>query len=154
MNLTLVGQMLTFAVLVYFIHRFLWGPITGMLAERNRRVADGLAAAERGKRELELAEKRASEVADEAKAQAQEIIGLAERRASEVADEAKAQARSEAERIVKAARADVVQEINRAREQLRARVAELAVVGAGRILQREVDPAAHAKLLETVTKQL
>lgn len=132
MNLTLVGQMLTFAVLVYFIHRFLWGPITGMLAERNRRVADGLAAAERGKRELELAEKRASEVADEAKAQA----------------------RSEAERIVTAARADVVQEINRAREQLRARVAELAVIGAGRILQREVDPAAHAKLLETVTKQL
>lgn len=153
-NATLIGQSLVFILLVWFTMRFVWPPLTRAMAERQKTIADGLAAAERGKRELELAEKRALEVLKKAKSDAQEIIGLAEKRAAEVTDEAKSSARTEAERIVHAARGDIEQEANRAREALRERLAELAVLGAARILEKEIDPKAHARLLEAVVKQL
>ncbi|MEE8514906.1 MAG: F0F1 ATP synthase subunit B, partial [Gammaproteobacteria bacterium] len=89
MNATLVGQLMTFAVLVWFINRFLWDPITGMLENRTKRIADGLAAAEKGRHELELAEKRAVEYIKKAKEQANEIISQAQKRASEIVEEAK-----------------------------------------------------------------
>lgn len=151
---TLFGQMITFAVLVWFISRFLWGPMTRLLAERNKRIADGLAAAERGKRELALAEQHKDEIVQAARTQASEILAQAEKRAGEIVDEAKAQARQEAERILTAARADIGQEMNRAKEQLRITVAALAVAGAAKIIEREIDPKAHAKLLESVVSQL
>lgn len=151
---TLIGQVLTFAVLVWFIMRYLWGPLTQLMQDRQRRIADGLAAAERGKHERELAEKRALEILRKAKADATGVIGLAEKRAAEIAEEAKNQARTEAERILHAARADIDQEINRAREQLRAVVSELAVAGAAKILEKEIDEKAHAGLVESVVKQL
>ncbi|GMR04079.1 MAG: F0F1 ATP synthase subunit B [Gammaproteobacteria bacterium] len=151
---TLIGQVLTFAVLVWFIMRYLWGPLTQLMQDRQRRIADGLAAAERGKRERELAEKRALEILRKAKADAAEIIGLTEKRAAEIAEEAKNQARAEADRILHAARADIDQEINRAREQLRAAVSGLAVAGASKILEKEIDEKAHAGLVESVVKQL
>ncbi len=151
---TLIGQILTFAVLVWFIMRYLWGPLTQLMQDRQRRIADGLAAAERGKRERELAEKRALEILRKAKADAAKVIGLTEKRAAEIAEEAKNQARAEAERILHAARADIDQEINRAREQLRAVVSELAVAGAAKILEKEIDEKAHAGLVESVVKQL
>lgn len=153
-NATLIGQMITFALLVWFTMRFVWPPLMRALAERQKTIADGLAAAERGQRELELAEKRALEVLKKAKADAQEVIGLAEKRAAEVADEAKSTARAEAERILAAARNDIDQEVNRAKESLREHVAQLAVAGAARILEKEIDPKAHARLLEAVAKQL
>ncbi|BAU50430.1 ATP synthase subunit B [Sulfurifustis variabilis] len=153
-NATLIGQSLVFILLIWFTMRFVWPPLTRAMAERQKTIADGLAAAERGKRELELAEKRALEMLKKAKADAQEIIGLAEKRAAEVTDEAKGAARVEAERIVHAARGDIEQETNRAREMLRERLAELAVAGAARILEKEIDPKAHARLLEAVVKQL
>ncbi len=151
---TLFGQMITFFVLVWFVSRFLWGPMTRLLAERNKRIADGLAAAERGKRELALAEQHKGEIVQAARAQASEILAQAEKRAGEIVDEAKAQARLEAERILAAARADIGQEMNRAKEQLRMTVAALAVAGAAKIIEREIDPKAHAKLLESVVSQL
>ncbi len=151
---TLFGQIITFAVLVGFVMRFLWGPLTQLMQERQKRIADGLAAGEKGRHEQELGEKRALEILKQAKAEAQEIIVLAEKRAGEIADEAKEHAKAEAERIIQAARAEIDQETNRAREQLRAAVTGLAVAGASRILRKEVDAKAHAKLLEAVVKEL
>ncbi|GMQ76964.1 MAG: F0F1 ATP synthase subunit B [Gammaproteobacteria bacterium] len=154
MNLTLIGQMGTFAVLVYFIWRFLWDPITQMLEDRTKRVADGLAAAEKGKHELDLAEKRAANVLRDARSKASEVIAHAERRAAEIIDEAKVEAKVEAQRIITVARADIEQEQNRAREELRAAVADLVVMGASRILEKEIDAKAHARLLDSAIKQL
>ena len=129
-NLTLIGQSITFAVFVWFCMKFVWPPIMAALNERKQKIADGLAAAERGAHEQELAQKKATETMHEAKQQAQEIINQAQKRASEIVDEAKEGARAEAERIVTAANAEIEQEVNRAREQLRGQVASLAVAGA------------------------
>ena len=153
-NATLIGQSIAFFLFVWFCMKFVWPPIMKALDDRRRTIADGLAAAERGKREQELGEKRALEVVKKAKNDAAEVIVLAEKRAAEIAEEAKQQAKAEAERIVNAARADIEQEVNRAREHLRAAVADLAVAGAARILEKEVDAKAHAKLLDAVVKQL
>ena len=153
-NFTLIGQSLTFILFVWFCMKFIWPPLMQALEERKRVIADGLAAAERGKRELEIGEKKALETIKKAKQDASEVIALAEKRASEIAEEAKLQAKAEAERIVSAARAEIEQEVNRAKEQLRAAVSMLAVTGAARILEKEVDAKAHAQLLDNVMKQL
>jgi len=154
MNATLVGQLMTFAVLVWFINRFLWDPITGMLENRTKRIADGLAAAEKGRHELELAEKRAVEYIKKAKEQANEIISQAQKRASEIVEEAKEDARGEGERLLVAARAEIGREMQQAREQLKGEVAGLAVAGAEQILLREVDQAAHKDILDKLSAQL
>lgn len=151
---TLFGQMITFAVLIWFVTKFLWGPLTQLMEERNKRIADGLAAAERGKRELELAEGRRAELVAEAKTQGAEILAQAERRAGEIVDAAKANAKTEADRILASARSEIAQEVNRAKEQLRAQVADLAVAGAAKIIEKEIDPKTHAKLLHGVIAQL
>ena len=153
-NATLIGQTIAFVLFVWFCMKFVWPPIMKALEERRRTIADGLASAERGRREQELAEKKALATLKQAKQDAAEVIALAEKRAAEIADEAKNQARTEAERIVTAAKADIDQEVNRAKESLRAAVAELAVAGAARILEKEVDAKAHAQLLDGVVKQL
>ena len=153
-NATLIGQSIAFFLFVWFCMKFVWPPIMKALDERKRTIADGLAAAEKGRYEQELGQKKAVETIKKAKGDAGEIIVLAEKRASEIAEEAKHRAEAEAERIVHAARADIEQEVNRAREQLRAAVGELAVAGAARILEKEVDAKAHAKLLDALVKQL
>jgi F-type H+-transporting ATPase subunit b len=156
MNLdaTIIGQSIAFFLFVWICMKFIWPPLTQALEERKKTIADGLAAAERGKREQELGEKRALDTIKKAKQDAAEVIALAEKRAGEIADEAKEHARIEAERIVAAARTDIEQEVIRAKEQLRQAVSELAVAGAARILEKEVDAQAHARLLEAVVKQL
>lgn len=156
MNLTatMIGQSIAFFLFVAFCMKFIWPPLMQALEERKRTIADGLAAAERGKREQEIGEKKALEAIKKAKQDAAEVIALAEKRASEIADEAKLHAKAEAERIVTAARAEIDQEVNRAKEQLRAAVSALAVSGAARILEKEVDAKAHAQLLDSVMKQL
>ena len=151
---TLIGQSIAFFLFVWFCMKFIWPPLTKALDERKKIIADGLAAAERGKREQELGEKKALDTIKKAKQDAAEVIALAEKRAAEIADEAKEHAKIEAERIVAGARADIEQEVNRAKEQLRAAVSELAVVGASRILEKEVNAQTHARLLEAVVKQL
>lgn len=153
-NATLIGQSIAFFLFVWFCMKFIWPPLTNALDERKKTIADGLAAAEKGKRELELGEKKALDTIKKAKQDAAEVIVLAEKRATEIAEEAKEQAKAEAERIIAAARTDIEQEMNRAKEQLRAAVAQLAVAGAARILEKEVDAKTHAKLLEAVVKQL
>ena len=153
-NLTLFGQTIAFIVFVWFCMKFVWPPIVNALEERKKRIADGLAAAERGQHEQKLAEQRAADKLREAKEKAQEIIAQAERRASEVVEESKGQARAEGARLLEAAKAEIEQEFNRARETLRAQVVTLAVAGAGKVLAREIDPKAHDDLLNELAGNL
>ncbi len=151
---TLFGQMLTFAVLVWFIKAVLWEPMLKMLDESKKRIADGLAAAERGHREQQQGEERAKEIIQEAKSQAAEIIGNAQTRAGEIVEEAKDDARGEGERLLVASRAQVDQEINQAKEALRQEVVALAIEGAEKILMHEVNAAEHNKVLEKLAAKL
>jgi len=151
---TLIGQMLTFAVLIWFIKAVLWEPMLNMLEDRKQRIADGLAAAERGQHEQELAEERAKDALREAKQQAAEVLVKAERRAGEIVDEAKETAREEGDRIKVAAQAEIDQEVNRARETLRKEVSKVALQGAEKILGKEIDAAAHSKVLDDLVAQI
>lgn len=153
-TLTLIAQILTFILLIWFINAKLWGPMTKMLEDRKTRIAEGLAAAERGRREHELAEQRAEERLREAKAQAAEIIAQAQKRSAEIVDEAKNSAVEESDRIKAAAEAELSQEVSRAKEQLRDQVVTLAVEGASRILGREVDAKAHEQALDDLIGQI
>lgn len=153
-NLTLIGQSITFALFVWFCYAFIWPPLVNALANRKKQIADGLAAAERGEHEQELAKKKAAEQLKEAKGQAADIIAQAQKRATEIVDEAKDDARTEAERIKLGANAEIEQEVNRAREHLRKEVVTLAIIGAEKVLKREVDEAAHASSLNELATQL
>jgi F-type H+-transporting ATPase subunit b len=153
-NLTLIGQTITFAVFVWFCLKFIWPPIMKALEERKTRIADGLAAAERGQHEQELAEQRAVEVIKEAKEQAKEIVAQAQKRRDEIVDEAKDDARAEGDRLIKNAQAEIEQQLNQAREQLRHDVVDLALEGAQQVLMREVDSKAHTEALQRLAGQL
>ncbi len=153
-NATLIGQFITFFVFVWFCMKFIWPPIMQALQARQKRIADGLAAGERGMHEQELAEKRAKDLLVEAKGQSVEIINLAQKRANEIIEEAKGDARAEGERLLTAARAEIEQEVNRAKEQLRAQVAIIVVSGAEKVLGREIDSNAHAGMLNELAGQI
>ena len=153
-NATLIGQSITFAIFVWFCMKYVWPPIMTALEERKVRIADGLAAAERGQKDLELAQSKVSDNLKEAKQQAQEIINQAHKRANEMVDEAKDAARDEAEKIKAAASSDIEQQVNSAREHLRKEVSVIALAGVEQILQREVDAEAHGKVLDDLMAQL
>lgn len=153
-NITLFGQMVTFAVFVFFCMKFVWPPIMQAMQERQNQIADGLAQADRAARDLELAQEKATDQMKEAKEEASGIIDSANKRATQIVDEAKTQAREEADRIVHAAQAEIEQDVNRAKEELRSKVAELSVVGAEKILQDTVDQNAHSDMLDKVAAQL
>ena len=151
---TLLGQAIWFAIFIWITMKYVWPPMKRAMEQRQKQIADGLAAAERGRQDLELASKRADEVLREARTQAQEILSQAEKRATQVIEEAKGQAKTEGERIVVAAKSEIDQEVFRAKEALRKQVATLAVQGAEKILRREVDAKAHADLLNAVAAEL
>ena len=153
-NATLIGQSITFLVFVWFCMKFVWPPIMNALAERKAKIADGLAAAERGKHEQELAKKRASETLHEAKQQAAEIISRAEKRAAAMVEEAKHDAIEEGNRTKAAAQAEIEREVNRAREALRGQVVEIATAGAARILKRELDASANDDLIKDLVAKI
>lgn len=153
-NLTLIGQSITFIFFVMFVMKFVWPPLVAALDERKKTIADGLAAAEKGKHDGELAKQRVLDTLKGAKAQAQDIINLAEKRASEIVEESKDTAKVEGERIIAAANAELEQEVNRAREQLRGQVVSLAVAGASKVLKREIDEKANEDLLKDLVAQL
>lgn len=153
-TVTLFGQILTFIVLVWFLNKFLWGPITNMMEARSKRIADGLAAAERGKHELELAEQRAAERLREAKQDASDIIVATNKRANEIIEESKEQGRVEGQRQIDAAVAEIEQEINRAKEDLRRHFVNLTLATAEKILEREIDAAAHGEFINKMVKKL
>ncbi|HET9113411.1 MAG TPA: F0F1 ATP synthase subunit B [Burkholderiales bacterium] len=153
-NATLIGQSITFFVFVWFCMKFVWPPIMHALNERKKQIADGLAAGERGKHELELASKHAAANLQDARQKAAEIIAQAEKRAAQLIEEAKSAAKVEGDRMIASAQASVAQETVRAKEALRSQVAELAVAGAEKILRREIDPKAHAELLNAIQDEL
>ena len=153
-NLTIIGQAIAFAIFVMFCMKYVWPPITGALAERKKKIAEGLDAAERAQRDLQLAQEKAVANMRESKEQAAAIIEQANKRASQLVDEAKEQARVEAERIKTAAHAEIEQDVNRAKETLRSQVAALAVAGAEKILEKSVDKAAHAQLVDKLAAEL
>ncbi len=154
LNATLFGQIFTFLVFVWFTKKFVWPPVMQAMDERRQKIADGLAAADRGQRELLEADAQAAEVLKEARQQAAGIVEQASKRGSEIVEEAKVNARAEGERLVSAAQAEIEREQARAREALKAEVAGIAVIVSGRILKREINADAHAELMDELTAQI
>jgi F-type H+-transporting ATPase subunit b len=153
-NLTLFAQALVFAAFIWFCAKLIWPHMLRAIETRQKTIADGLAAAEEGRRSLELSTRRADEEMRKARERAAELLAQAEKRAAQMIDEAKNAAKEEGEREKAAARAEIAQEVTRAREQLRHQVAALAVAGAEKILRREVDARAHAELLDGIKTEL
>jgi len=153
-TVTLMAQMIAFGLLIWFVNKVMWVPLSGIMEARQKRIADGLAAAEKGKHEQELAEKRATELLKEAKDQAQDIVAQGQKRASEIVEEAKDTARAEGDRIIAAANAELEREVNQAKETLRVQVAAIAVAGAEKVLKREIDAKAHESLLNDLAAQI
>jgi len=153
-NLTLIAELIVFIAFVWFCKKFVWSPIIAALHERKTQIADGLAAGERGQHEHELAEKRAIEALKEAKQQAAEILAKAEKRASDIVDESKNDARTEGDRLLVAAKAEIDQEVQRAKETLRADLGAIVVSGAEKILEREIDASAHDDMIKKLATQI
>jgi len=153
-NLTLIVQMIVFAVLVWFTMTFVWPLILGMMEERSRRIAQGLAAAEQGQQELAQARERADAIVREARERAHQIIDQAQHRANDLVEQAKGAASTEGQRLVAAAHQQIELEATRARESLRREVAQIAVIAASKLLGREIDARAHADLISKLATEI
>ncbi|MBT3673047.1 MAG: F0F1 ATP synthase subunit B [Porticoccaceae bacterium] len=153
-NLTLFGQMVTFAIFVWFCMKFVWPVIIGAMEERQQKIADGLDAADRAMRDLEAAKSDATDQMKEAKQEAAGIVDQANKRANQIVDEAKVLAVAEGDRLKAAAEAEIEQEINRAKEELRSKVAGLALAGAEKILEASLDDEANRALVDKLATQL
>lgn len=153
-NLTLIGQMLAFIGFVVFCMKYVWPPILAAMHEREQKIADGLAAADKADHDLQLAKEKAVERLKDAKVEASGIIDSANRRATQIVDEAKDAALTEADRVKLAAQAEIEQESNRAREQLRSQVAALSIAGAEKVLGASIDAQAHADIVDKLAAEL
>ncbi|MEJ6590830.1 MAG: F0F1 ATP synthase subunit B [SAR86 cluster bacterium] len=153
-NLTMLGQLISFVMFVLFCMKFVWPPLTQAMRERQKALAEGLEKAVLAEKQLELANDAAAVELDAAKKQSAELIAQARQRANQIVEEAKGQATEEADRIKLGAQSEIDQEVNRARESLRARVSELAIQGAERILESSVDQARHQEMLNKLAAQL
>lgn len=153
-NATLIGQTLTFFLFIWFCKKFVWPPMTNAMQERQKKISDGLAAAEQGQQAQELAEKEAATLISNAKTQASEIIASAEKRGNVVIEDAKVSATSEKDRILASAETEVEQSVFSARETLRGQVSSIAVAAASKIVDKEIDGSAHAGLIDDLVKQL
>lgn len=154
MNLTLLGQSISFALFVWFCMKFIWPFITTAMRDRQKKIAEGLDSASRAQRDLELAQEKATQLLREAKEQSAQILEQTNKRSSMMIEEAKEQARAEGVRLVEAAKAEIGQEINRAKDDLRAQMSELIIQGAEQILESSVDAKAHSKLVGKLAEQL
>jgi len=154
LNATLILQAVAFALFVWFTMKFVFPPITKAMRDRQAKIADGLAAAEKGARSLQDASAKSDEALKQARAQAQEILAGANKQATQMVEAAKGQAKTEADRIVAAARDEVSREVGKAREELRKQVGALAVDGAAKILKREINASAHADVLNDLAAKV
>ncbi len=154
LNATLFAQIVVFFILAWFTMKFVWPPIMKALDERATKIAEGLAAAERGRQSLDLAARHSAEAMREGREKVAEVLAQAETRAQRIIEDAKVQARFEADKVVAGAKAEIEQEAARVKEALRERVAELAVAGAEKILRREIDARVHAEMLATIKQDL
>lgn len=153
-NATLIGQMVAFAIFIFLTQRFVWPPIVAAMAERTKRIADGLQAADKAEKDLELAKKKVTEELGSAKKEAAAIIDSANKRAIEIVEEAKEKARVEADRLKASAAAEIEQATSRAREELRSKVVVLAMAGAEKILASSIDQNAHTELVNKLAAEL
>ncbi len=153
-HFTLIAQAITFAIFIWFTVKFVWPPLLSVIEQRQKEIADGLAAGERGRNELEQSSRRSAELTNEAKHRATEIIVQAEKRAVEIIEAAKDAAKAEGDRILIGAKAEIDQEVNRAKESLRQQVSALAISGAEKILRKEIDAKQHAAMLTTIAQEL
>ena len=153
-NLTLIGQAISFAIFVMFCMKYVWPPIMGALRERQEKIAQGLADAEKGEQKREEAEAEIATMLQDAKAQAADIVAQAQKRGNELVEESKNTARSEGQRLKEVAESEIEQDVISARESLRKQVGTLAVEGAAKILGREVDADAHAQVIDDLVKQI
>src|SRR5690606_28236745 len=153
-NATIIGQAIVFTILIWFSVKFIWPPLLKAIEDRQKKIADGLAAAERGQKELSQASGDAQSIVNEAREKALKIVDQANRRSNEIIEEARATAIAEGQRLVGDARQEVALEQSRARDALRKDVAQLAVAGASRLLEREIDAKAHADLIEKLAREI
>jgi len=153
-NLTLIRHMVTFAISVWFCMKFVWPVIFLAMEERQQKISEGLDAADRAVRDLEAAKSKATDQMKEAKKEAASIVDQANKRASQIVDEAKQQAVAEGDRLKVAAEAEIEQEVNRAKEELRASVAGLALAGAEKVLEASIDDKANRALVDDLASQL
>lgn len=153
-NATFIGQIVVFAIFVWFCAKFVWPPIMDAMQARQKKIAEGLDSADRAAKDLELAQHDVAKKLQKAKQEAAAILEQANKRAAQLVDEAKAEARVEGERIVAAAQSEVDKEVNAAREELRSRISELTLAGAERILGSEVDAKKHSELLDKLAAEL
>jgi len=153
-NLTIAGQTIAFIFFVWFCMKYVWPPLIGAIEERQAKIAQGLEASERGAKDLELAQEKATKYLAEAKATAAEIVEQANKRHAQIVDGAKDDARDEAAKIKAGANAEIEQEVNRAREALRSQVATLALQGAEKILERSIDSKQHQDILDKLAKEI
>jgi F-type H+-transporting ATPase subunit b len=152
--LTLIIQGVVFFVVAWAVMKFIWPNIMGIIETRQKKIADGLAAASKSEKDLDEAEKRSKEIIREARDRAAQLLEQAGKRSNEIVDEAKGTASSEAQRLVAQAREEVARETTRAREGLAREVGKLAVEGASRLLEREIDPKTHAALLDKLAAEV
>jgi len=154
LNATLIVQGIVFLILAWVTMKFIWPPLIAAIDDRRRKIAEGLASAEKGERSLAEAKASATEIVKEARVQANKIVDQANRRSTELLDEARAAAVAEGQRLLAEAREQVNLEQSRAREQLRREAATLAVAAASKLLGREIDPKAHADLLDKLAVEI
>ena len=154
LNATIIGQSIAFFIFVWFCMKYVFPPVNNILEERRAKIAEGLEAADRAQRDLNLAQNKAAEDLREAKIKSAEIIDLANKRANQIVDEAKEKAREEGQRIIAGAQAEIEMEVQRAREALRAQVAAIAIAGAEKILESSIDQAANEELVKKLASEL
>jgi F-type H+-transporting ATPase subunit b len=154
LNATIIGQSIAFFVFVWFCMKYVWPPITSILEERQKKIAEGLEAADRAQRDLNLAQNKAAEELRDAKQQGAELIDLANKRANQIVEEAKDKAREEGKRLIAGAQAEIEMELQRAKEDLRSQVAAIAVAGAEKILENTIDQAANEELMKKLASEL
>lgn len=154
LNATIIGQSIAFFIFVWFCMKYVFPPVNAILEERQKKIADGLEAADRAQRDLNLAQNKAAEELREAKIKSSEIIEMANKRASQIVDDAKDKAREEGLRLINGAKAEIDMEIQRAREVLRAQVAAIAIAGAEKILETSIDQAANEELVKKLASEL
>lgn len=153
-NATLLGQFITFAILVWFTMRYVWPPITKAMHEREKKIAAGLEAAERSKRELEMAEHKVMSIIKEAKTEAAHILEQANKRSTQFLDEAREQGREEQKRIIALAQEEIAREVNQTKEELKKQLATLAIAGAEKIVRHHLDSAKQMTLLDEFVAEI
>jgi F-type H+-transporting ATPase subunit b len=153
-NLTLIGQTIAMIVFVWFCMKYIWPPVMAAIEQRRKEIADGIAAGEKGQKELAEARHGSEAILADARQKAVQVVDLAHKRGNDLVSEAKSAATAEGERIVSQARGEIANEQNRARDGLRKEVSALALAGAAKVLGREVDAKAHAQLLDELAAEL